>query len=174
MLRTSFDAIFNVLQFPLRLKMYRYANLSGLELLDRAQRHSEDRRICRLREPPSRPSQPIALGFLVPWSLRLSLSLGPIGHRTTIGMAMNCQYNRPNRKCARLSPLRPIDLALTLHGGRVRVLDLDPSISATHAVRGPKALGYDALAAERTSILVDQSAVAAVGLVERNAWMELS
>jgi hypothetical protein len=61
-----------------RLKMYRYANLNGLELLDRAQRHSEDRRICRLRGPPSGPSQPIALGFLVPLSFRLSLSFDPL------------------------------------------------------------------------------------------------
>jgi hypothetical protein len=93
--------------------------------------------------------------------------------RRTIGKAVNCQYNRPNRKCGRLSPLRPIDLALTLHGRRIRVLDLDPSISATHAVRGPKALGHDALAVERTSILVDQAAITTIGLIDRDSGVAL-
>jgi hypothetical protein len=58
-----------------RLTMSVYANLSGLELPDRAQRRPEDHRICRWRGPPSRSSQPVALGSSVPWSFPLSLSL---------------------------------------------------------------------------------------------------
>ena len=58
-----------------RLTMFVYANLSGLELPDRAQRRCEDHRICRWHGPPSRSSQPVALESSVPWSFPLSLSL---------------------------------------------------------------------------------------------------
>ena len=93
-----------------RLTMYVYANLSGLELPDRAQRRCEDHRICRWRGPPSRSSQPVALGSSVPWSFPLSLSLArltgsfakwnyhghgnlPSGHRRTISTAAMAKTN---------------------------------------------------------------------------------
>ena len=93
-----------------RLTMSVYANLSGLELPDRAQRRCEDHRICRWRGPPSRSSQPVALGSSVPWSFPLSLSLDPpplcqvgrnyhghgnlpSGHRRTISTAAMAKTN---------------------------------------------------------------------------------
>ena len=93
-----------------RLTMSVYANLSGLELPDRAQRRCEDHRICRWRGPPSRSSQPVALGSSVPWSFPLSLSLArltgsfakwnyhghgnlPSGHRRTISTAAMAKTN---------------------------------------------------------------------------------
>ena len=100
-----------------RLKMYVYANLNGLELPDRAQRRCEDQRICRWRGPPSRSSQPVALGSSVPWSFPLSLSLDlraalpkwnyhghgnlPSGHRRTDQYSGNAQdYNGPRWEMA--------------------------------------------------------------------------
>jgi hypothetical protein len=71
------------------------------------------------------------------------------------------------------SPLRPIDLRLAPDGWCNGVLDLEPLIRSTHAVRGAKPLADDALAAERTGLLVNDRAVAFIGLVERNAVVGL-
>ena len=66
------------------------------------------------------------------------------------------------------SPLRRIGLTLAPDGWCVGVLDLEPLVRPAHAVRGAKPLAHDALAAERTGLLVDNCAVAIAGLVERN------
>jgi hypothetical protein len=92
-----------------RLMMCVYVNLNGLELPDRAQRRCEDHRICRWRGPPSRSSQPVALGSSVPWSFpalvvaRLTGSFAkwnyqghgnlPSGHRSTISAAAIAKTN---------------------------------------------------------------------------------
>jgi SPOR domain len=141
-----------------RLTTYVYANLSGLELPDRAQRRREDHRICRWHGPPSRSSQPVALESSVPWSFPLSLSLDlraalPSGtitatatHRAATGeRSVQWQWprliQRPALGNGRLSSLRLIDLALASEGGCFWVFHLEPLIRAASAVRRAKPLG---------------------------------
>ena len=53
----------------------------------------------------------------------------------------------------------PILLRFTRHCWRGRVLDLQPAVSAPGAVRRAQTLRHDALAAERTSLAVDDRAI---------------
>jgi hypothetical protein len=169
-----------------RLTMYVYANLSGLELPDRAQRRCEDHCICRWHGPPSRSSQPVALGSSVPWSFSLSLSLDlraalPSGtitatatYRAATGeRSVQRQWprllQRPTLGNGCLSSLRPIDLALASDGGCFWVFHLEPLIRAASTVRRAKPLGHDAFAPECAGVLVDHRAVAVIGRVERDA-----
>ena len=156
-----------------RLTTYVYANLSGLELPDRAQRRREDHRICRWHGPPSRSSQPVALESSVPWSFPLSLSLDlraalPSGtitatatHRAATGeRSVQRQWprliQRPTLGNGRLSSLRLIDLALASEGGCFWVFHLEPLIRAASAVRRAKPLGqplFELLQAKYRTIL---------------------
>ena len=166
-----------------RLTMYVYANLSGLELPDRAQRRCEDHCICRWHGPPSRSSQPVALGSSVPWSFSLSLSLDlraalPSGtitatatYRAATGeRSVQRQWprliQRPTLGNGRLSSLRPIDLALASEGGCFWVFHLEPLIRAASTVRRAKPVGHDAFAPECAGVLVDHRAVAVIGRIE--------
>ena len=74
----------------------------------------------------------------------------------------------PPPPAAPRSPFRPIDLTLAPDGWCDGVLDLEPLICSAHAVRGAEPLAHNALAAERTGLLVDNCAVAIAGLVERS------
>src|SRR6516225_7136741 len=64
----------------------------------------------------------------------------------------------------------PLLLSLPRHRWRCRVLDLQPAIGATGSVRRAKPLRHDALASERAGVLVDDRAIAAVMLIEGNAF----
>ena len=68
-----------------------------------------------------------------------------------------------------LPSLTPILLGLATHRWRVRVLDLDPAISAAGAVGRAQPFRHDALAAERAGVLVDDRAVGLVMLIVDDA-----
>jgi hypothetical protein len=68
-------------------------------------------------------------------------------------------------------PRVPLLLGLAGDRGRRRVLDLQPAVGAAGAVRRPKALRYNALAAKRTSLAVDDCAVGNEMRVEHNPRM---
>jgi hypothetical protein len=63
----------------------------------------------------------------------------------------------------------PIFLFKPPYRGRSRVLDLEPVRRSAGAVRRAEPLGHDALAAERSGVLVDRRAVAGEYLIECNA-----
>jgi hypothetical protein len=66
----------------------------------------------------------------------------------------------------------PLLLGFSLYGRRRRILDLSTSSGSAGAVRRPKPLGRDALAAERARVLVDDRAFPEVP-AERDALMPL-
>ena len=62
------------------------------------------------------------------------------------------------RNALRLKGLVPL-LGLTRDRRRRRILDLQPAVGATGAIRGSQPLRHDALTAERASLTVDDRAV---------------
>src|ERR1700730_5217363 len=68
-------------------------------------------------------------------------------------------------------PSTPLFLSLARDCRRSRILDLQPAVRATGAVRGSQPLRDDALATERASLTVDDRAIRDEVRVERDARM---
>jgi hypothetical protein len=130
-----------------RLTMSVYANLSGLELPDRARRR------------PALPSGTITA---------TATYRAATGERS-VQRQWPRLLQRPTLGNGCLSSLRPIDLALASDGGCFWVFHLEPLIRAASTVRRAKPLGHDAFAPECAGVLVDHRAVAVIGRVERDA-----